>query len=67
MNNKGRSHKILCVHDVIYIVKCSQRLWETLETDTHFIKVVDQHTKPVTCLPRANMVRKNLEKQAQSQ
>lgn len=39
MNNKGRNHKILCVHDVIYIEKKAPRVSETLETVTHFIKV----------------------------
>lgn len=40
MNNKGRSHKILCVHDVIYVEKKAPRVSETLETVTRLIKVV---------------------------
>lgn len=40
MNNKGRSHQILCVHDVIYIGKKAPRVSETLETVTRLIKVV---------------------------
>lgn len=40
MNNKGGSHKNLCVHDVIYIVKGPQRLGKILEMGIHFIEVV---------------------------
>lgn len=72
MNNKGRSHKILCVQDVIYVEKKAPRVSETLETVTHLIKVVGykvniQNQSLVYQVAQENTLRKNSEKPTQSQ